>query len=239
MLNIKDIDSIHQKLDNGEEVYLYYVAHNVELREELRDEHIYKSKSDFRPIKIQITDINNAYFELLDFENNPDDYYEETEEEYYSSGKHFVGDFHSYPAYEKHIHYYTVNNKYKNISESRIPSIIYGTRRKIYKRDGTFVMQNDPSPIVLNYTNAPSYYGYTTRETIEKINNGELNWKYIKYNIPVNVDGIDYSYATSNWYILDIKNFPRVEKPLINQNEFSAYFLDLNEAFEYVYQLRA
>ena len=243
MLNQKDIDQIHKRLDNGEEVFLYYVAHNVELREEAKDEHIYKSKSDFRVIKIKITDVYNAWNEYMNFINNPDEYHEEIEEEYYSSGRHLVGDFTSYPAYEKYIHYYIVKNEENNNKafNSRFPSIIYGHRRKIYKRDGSIIMQNDPTIMDLNYTNNPSYYGVNEQEVINLINNGSLSWKYNKVdnNSLLETDGIEYRYTTTDWYIFEIDNFPRTEKPLINVNQQCAYFLDINSAFEYLYQLRS
>lgn len=240
MLNQKEVDLIHQKLDNEEEVYLYYIAHNVELREGIRDEHIYKSKSDFRVIKIKITDIYNAWKEYLNFVNNPNEYHEEIEEEYYSSGRHLVGNFTSYPAYEKYIHYYTVKNE-ENIKffNSRMPSIIYGHRRKIYKRDGSIVMQNDPTILSLNYTNNPEYYGYNKDYVIDMINNGLLDWKYVVNDPAFITDGIEYRYGTTDWYIMEIENFPRTEKPLINVKEQCAYFLNIDDAFEYLYQYRA
>ena len=242
MITQKEVDKIHQDLDNNREVYLYYVAHNIELREQILDEHIYKSKSDFRVIKLKLTDISNAYMEYLNFINNPDQYHEETEEEYYSSGRHLVGDFTTYSPYEKYIHYYTVKNEEIDNARpfnSRMPSIIYGHKRKIFNRDGSYNMKNDPSPISLNYTNNPEYGDIPTSDVKDLINNDLLSWKYLRFNIPAVSDGVKYDYGTSDWYILDIENFPRVEKPLINVKQKCAYFLDINEAFEYMYQLRS
>ena len=70
-------------------------------------------------------------------------------------------------------------------------------------------------------------------------NNGKLDWKYKKLKNPENVDGIDYHYITSNWYILDTNEFLKTEMPLINVNKFSSYFTDLTKAFDYIDQLIA
>ena len=51
MLTQYNIDKLMQSIQNGEEVFLYYIAHNIELREGIIDEHQYKSVNKFKPIK--------------------------------------------------------------------------------------------------------------------------------------------------------------------------------------------
>ena len=53
------------------------------------------------------------------------------------------------------------------------------------------------------------------------------------------VDGIEYQYITSNWYILTLSNYPTLEKPLINVDQYSSFFRTLTEAFYYIDQLVA
>ena len=46
MLNEKDIDELMQNLQKNVKTYIFYVAHMIEPREGIQDEHIYKSNSD-------------------------------------------------------------------------------------------------------------------------------------------------------------------------------------------------
>ena len=305
MLTEKDLDLLMQQIQSGEETYLYYVAHMIEPREGLMDEHFFKSSSKFKVIKIRITDIQNAYFEYLNYVKNPSNYHVETEESYY--------DYKS-----KYIHYYTVpnaildpadlpiiipympinlnndngleliindsdlevinidGNRFDNIEEDelinininntpnqlevlnmdgaynidqslrvkefnpRMPSIIYGYRRKfrdLVKHEDKEM--SDVSPVKVKYTNALYYEGKNSNEVRDAFADGKLDWKYKKLNNPELVDGIEFNYITSNWYILDIENFPTVEKPLINTQQYCSYFRNLVDAFNFLEQLKA
>jgi hypothetical protein len=229
MITQNELDKIVQRLQNNEEVYLYYAAHCVELREGILDETIYKSVNRFRPIKVKITGVQNAYFELLRFLEHPQDFHTETEEEYYDVNT-------------KYIHYYTVPNTlgpYPKTFTAMMPSIVYGYRRKLYYKDGTSKEFNDPSPVVPIYTNNPEYGDYTSTTLSSALDNGSLDWKYMKVEDPIEDDGILYYYITSDYYILDIENFPRTEKPLINTKQKCAYFLNLCDCLSYIKQLEA
>lgn len=227
-----DLDIIKQRLQAGEEVLLYYVASFLECREELIDEHMFKSVPYFNIIEIKCTDVVNAYYELLEYYKNPDNYHVEQEITYTN------------PNY-KYIKYYTVKNKeasYDKDFTSSMPSIIYGKRRKLLMHQGgeDIIKEfNSPSPVKPIYTNNLEYGDLQGAALQDAINNGSLDWKYMKVDIPIEDDGIEYFYITSDYYILDIQNFPRTEKPLINVKDYSAYFLDVNDAYNYKKQLEA
>ena len=229
MLNQKDIDELVQSLQNGEDVYLYYVAHRIETREGFLDEHIYKSVDRFLPIKVKLLGIQNAYFEYLNYVNNPDNFHIEEEEEYYD-------------VFTKYIHYYVVPNSPESFTKSftsNVPAIIYGVKRKVYRRGVLVKDYVDPSPIKEVYTNYLEFIDDRGTILDEMFNDGKLDWKYMKLNNKEKVDGIEFQYITSDWYILDIENFPRTEMPLINTKQYSAYFRNLDEAFNYIDQLEA
>ena len=229
MLNQRDIDLIMQDIQSGKDVYIYYVAHHVELREGLLDEHIRKSVSQFKPVKVKITGIKNAYFEYLNFLNNPENYHTESEEVYYD-------------PVTKYIHYYTVPNGKESYSKdlnSRLPSAIYGYRRQIIVDGNTAKEHIDPSPVKEVYTNALEYGDLVGTDITNAFNNGKLDWKYMKLDNMAIVDGIEYKYITSDWYILEIENFPRPEMPLVNIDQHCAYFRDLADAFYDIDQLVA
>lgn len=232
MLTQKEIDILKQSIDAGNQTYLYYVAHMIEPREGILDEHFFKSNTKFKVIKVELVDIQNAYFEYLNFKNHPENYHIETEESYY--------DYQS-----KYIHYYTVPNpepSYDKEFTARMPSIIYGYRRKIKDRITHSEKDiSDVSIISVDYTNSPSYEGYRTQDVKELVDSesNPLSWKYRKLDHPALVDDIEFNYITSDWYILDIKNFPSVEKPLINVNQYCSYFVNLVDAFNFIEQLKA
>ena len=54
------------------------------------DEEQYKSISQFRPIKIKISKIANAYFEVLHYQNNKSEYHIESEEAYYDVNLKYI-----------------------------------------------------------------------------------------------------------------------------------------------------
>lgn len=230
MLNQMDIDNLMVDIKNDGKAYLYYVAHMIEPREGLLDEHIYKSSSKFKVIKIEVNDIKNAYFEYLKYVEDPSQFHIETEESYY--------DYNT-----KYINRYIVPNStgpYTKDLNSRIPSIIYGYRREIFDTVNHVRKEiTDPSPVKVVYTNTLEYSDCISETVKSLFNDGKLSWKYKKLNNKEIVDGIEYEYITSDWYILDVKNFPRTEMPLVNIKQNSAYFVDLVDAFYYIDQLEA
>lgn len=229
MLTQYDIDKLMQSIQAGNDTYLYYVAHMIEPREGFLDELIYKSVSRFKVIKIKVTGIQNAFFEYLNYKENPDNYHVEEEECYYDISS-------------KYIHYYITPNGTGNYSKdfnSRMPSMIYGYKRKLYKDGNLYKDIVDPSPIKEVYTNAIEYGDCTPAQALSQLNAGNLDWKYRKLTNGENVDGIIYDYVTSDWYVLDVENFPRTEKPLININQKTAYFMDHESAEFAIQQLQA
>ena len=222
MLTQADIDSLMKKIKAGEPAYIYYVAHMIEGREtDILDESTYKNVSEFKAVRVQVTDIQNAYFEYLNYINNPDKYHIEEEEFYYDPSAKYIQCF------------VTPNGKksYDKDITPRMPSIIYGFCRKVYNQDGTIKEVKDPSLVKPIYTNVMEYNG----EKVQDIKT--VNWKYMKLDNPALVDGIEYKYITSDWYMLDLKNYPMIEKPLINIKNHSSYFMKVTDAFNYIDQL--
>ena len=230
MLTQYDLDILMQRIQYGIPTTIYYVAHMIEVREDVLDEHVYKSNSKFKVIKVNLTNVYNAYFEYKNYINNPNNYHEETEECYYDPKT-------------KYINYYTVpngNNTYYKDFNPRMPSIIYGHSRKIVNPyTGITTSINDPTPISVIYTNSLEYGDLSMSEITTAFNDHKLDWKYQKLHNKAIIDGVEYDYITSNWYILDISNFPKVEKPLINVKEHSSYFMELDQAFNYIKQLES
>lgn len=230
MLNQKDIDTLKDSIDSGKDTYIWYAAHMIEGREtNILDEHMFKSVSQFKVVKLKVKDIVNAYFEYMNFIDHPDQYHTEDEECSYKPGT-------------KYIHYFSVKNvegPFDKDINARMPCNIYGYRRKVYIGDELINDYNDPSPVKEVYTNEPEYMDYKTSKVIKMINDGKLDWKYLKLNNNEVVDGIEYKYVTSDWYIMDLENYPMVEKPLINIKQHSGYFMTQEGAFRYIEQLVA
>lgn len=225
MLTQKDIDNLQLKIQNGEKAIVYYVAHAVEMRERSLDEHHYKSISQFRVLEVELENIQNAYFEYLNYKSNPDKYHIEQEVIYYNPS-------------ESYVNYYTVPNTVSKDKEfnPRQPSMIYGIIKETYV-DGTLKSTIvDDSPVKVVYTNNLSYGNNTKDETIALFNKGKLDWKYKKLDAPANVDGINFNYITSDWYTFNIVNFPRTELSLINVNDKCAFFMDVCEALSFAEQ---
>lgn len=228
MLNQLDIDELQMEIQGGNTPELYYVCHYIEPREGVIDEEHYKSVSRFRVIKIKITEIINAYFEYLNYENNKDQYHIESEEEYYDRST-------------KYIHYYTVPNgesTYEKDFNPRIPSIIYGYQRQIIHEEIT-EDYNEPSPVKAVFTNALEYGKLRGKDITTAYRDGDLDWKYMTLDHTEHVDDDDYKYVTSDWYILKCGNFPRTEHILINTKSKTAYFRELDDAFNFIDQLEA
>lgn len=247
MLTVRDIDDIMIRLAKGEEVFIYYVANLLETREGLLDEHFYKSESKFKVVRVKVTGITNAYLEYVKYhkdEQKEDHYHVETEVCYYEPTKRYT-------------HFYTVPNDTGSSDKpfvARMPSLIYGIRREIFDTQTLQIEQiSDITPLKPMYTNNLCYgdqiascYGSTDKATEEEIKKAEqfvidnnLQWKYLKLEPTEFIDGIEYYYLTSNSWILDIEDFPRTEKPLINNDEKCAYFMTTVEAFNYIDQLLA
>lgn len=230
MLTERDLDFLMRNIQLGNDTYIYYVAHMIEPREGLLDEHSFKSNSQFKVIKLKLVGVQNAYFEYLNFVNHPENYHTEEEECYY--------DYRT-----KYINYYTTPNaanSYNKEFTPRMPSIIYGYRRKIYDTAEHVEKEiNDPSPIKVQYPHTLTYGDYLPSQVQNALDTHKLDWKYRKLEHSELVDDIEYNYISSYWYILDIENFPKVEKPLIHVKQYSSYFTDLASAFNYLVQLKA
>lgn len=230
MLTQLEIDKLQMQIQNGEKPEIYYAAHYIECREGVIDEEQYKSISQFRPIKIKISEISNAYFEVLNYQKNKSKYHIESEEAYYDVNL-------------KYIHYYTVPNaasSYKKDLNPRMPSIIYGYTREYFDNNGTLIKtMNEPSPVKAVFTNDLQYGTLKGNDIINAYNNKKLNWKYMTLENKEIVDGVEYKYVTSDWYILKCVNFPKNEHILVNTKNKNAYFVNLTDAFKYIDQLRA
>ena len=229
MLTENQIDKLMQSIRGDGNSYVYYIAHRVECREGYIDELVYKSVPKFRVLKLKVRNIINAYFELLKFKNYPGNYHTESEETYLEDGS-------------KYVYYYTVPNgsdHYTKDLNPRIPSAIYGVRRILWREGKVVGDYSDPSPIKEVYKNNLSYGDYKPNKVLTELNAGRLAWKYLKLDEPLLVDAIKFNYVTSDWYILDIENFPRTEMHLVNTKQKTAFFMTNEEAQSYVKQLEA
>ena len=86
MLTEKEIDYLKyytQTESEQDKAYVYYIAHMIEPREGIIDEVNYKDISKFKIIKLKVKDVNNAYFEYLNYIKNKINYHIEQEECYY------------------------------------------------------------------------------------------------------------------------------------------------------------
>lgn len=230
MLKITDLDYLANLINKGYKPSIYYVANLIETREGYLDELIYKSVPKYKAIRLTLTGIENAYFELLNYQQNPENYHIEEEDCFYS------------PT-DRYKHYYVVPNDPESFTKafnSRMPSIVYGVKKTLYRAgelEQDFMM---PSPVKEIYTNNLEFLDYSLEGVTDAYNQGYLNWKY--YTIPdggKDVNGVNFKYITSDYYILDIENFPRTEKPLINVNQKTAYFMTNEDAQNAIAQYEA
>ena len=229
MLKQLDIDNIMLSLQAGERVFLYYAAGKTELKG-ITDSQEFSHKDEPRyiPIKVEVLDVQNAYFEYLKYQNDPSKYKIEEEEVWYDPNT-------------KYIHRYITpdgDDEYDEFN-SRIPSAIYGIKRKVYNKGELIKDYVDPTPVKEIYTNAIEYGTLLSTDALSKLNEGLLSWKYMKLENNEIVDGLPFSYVTSNWYILTIKNWAKVEKPLINVRDKSAFFTTVRDAYYAIEQLEA
>jgi len=263
MLSEYDIDKIYDDITKKTRSKIYYVAHNIERREGVADENIYKSVSDFCVVEIYVSQVKNALFEYLNYLNNPSAYAMSYEDVWYDrktkyrqyyimsplqsrSFYHVQQDMYNYQNgndeelvnYGGMIYGGNGDTTFRNDSNtylSRTPSIIYGYQKgSINMSDGniknTTVIE---SPIKPLYTNNPTFLGESTEYT------SYLNWKYKPLDPPTSVDGIEFRYTYSDWYILVIDNFARTEDALVKVNDKNAYFINLDDAFNHIDQLKA
>lgn len=229
MLTHLEIDKIVKGLQEGAPQYLYYVAHYVETREGVIDESQYKSVPRFRVIKTKVTNITNAYIEVLRYEQNPQLYTTETEIEMYDANIEY-----------EHTYIIPIPDKsYKNPLNPRKPSIIYGVSKSYTAENGDTLISLGDSPIKPIYTNALEYAGMTDGHVKDAYSKGNLSWKYITLNAPAIVDGIEYKYITSDWYIIETEDFPRTEYPLVKAGDKCAYFMNPEDAFNFIKECEA
>ena len=224
MLNEKDIDKLKALIDVDGTASVYYLASRVERRESYIDEVAYKSDPAIDIVKLQIGNITNALWEVLNYNQFPSEYHTESE-------LVIIDHDNSYQ------YYYTVPNAVAIDSgkpfNARMPSAIYGCRRVRYKGTQIIGDYHDPSPVQTSFTNTISFGTLEPSLVLEMYQNGRLDWKY--RNAPENtvVDGIPFKYMTSNWYILEIDNFPRTEHHLINTKQKNAFFIDVDDALSW------
>lgn len=221
MLNQIDIDKLQLLIQGGNKPELYYVAHKVETREGVIEESSFKSVSDFRVMKIKITEITNAYFEVLEYKKNPANYHIETEIELVDLN------------IEKRFYYIVPNTAgtYTKPVNPAIPSAIYG----VVKSDSEVC----ESPVLPIYTNVLECGDLNNGVVKTLYDSGNLNWKYLTLVNKAIVDGIEYKYVTSDWYIIKCEDFARTEHILINVKERSAYFMNSADAFDFLKECKS
>ena len=152
MLTQANIDALMQQIQNGRKTYIFYIASLVETREGYLEELKFKSVPEYKVVKLEVTNIENAYIELRNYKNHPENYHIEEEECWYD-------------IYTKYVHYYIVPNSqgpYEKDFNPRMPSNIYGFKRILYNRGVLTQDYVDPSPIKEVYTNALQYGNYNT-----------------------------------------------------------------------------
>ena len=232
MLTQKDIDNLKLKIQSGETPTLFYVCDYNETRNNNERNAGYKTDHKYKVIEVKIKDIHNAYYEYLNYINNPGDYHMEEEIEHYD-----------YMTDHSFIRKYIVKNPeeyYTKDLNPRIPSSIYGERKIYDAADGGKLQYDTPSPINVLYTNKLEYGDLVGNDITAQYNKGNLNWKYMHLEEKAIVDGIEFEYLYTDWYYLETINFPTVEYPLINvRNKKCSYFLTLEEAWEFVKECEA
>lgn len=226
MLGSIEIDTIKETCSNGNEATLYYVCDYGETRDHSSDSD-FKTIHKYKVIEVIVTDVLNGFREFKDYKLHPENYHVETEREYYD---------YSYA--------HVINRKYTTRNTSgpfdkdlnpRIPSRIFGEKKE-YIKDGELVVYEEPSPVTPYYTNNlrfkdKDYVSYT---------DPLIQWKYDHLTNPITVDGINFNYVYSNYYILITKNMPTVEYPLVCVTDINCpYFMSLEEAWDFVKQCEA
>ena len=224
MINQTKLEYLVSQIKQYGKTNIFYVASDIEMRETYIDELAYKSDPSFKILELTLTGINNAYWEYLRFKEYPELYHTEEEHVWQDNDT-------------KYVLYYTVPNKerqYINEFNPRIPSAIFGKKRILYKNNTVIADYSDPSPIKPIYTNSLSYNALDANAVKQLLDNGDLDWKYKKLDPEVVINNISFKYVTSDWYIFDIDNFPRIEKHMINVNHKTAFFISNYEAQDYL-----
>ena len=90
MLTQNNLDLLMQNIQAGKKTYIYYVASLVETREGYIEELKYKSVPEYKVVKLNLTNIENAYIELRNYKNHPEQYHVEEEECYYDIYTRYV-----------------------------------------------------------------------------------------------------------------------------------------------------
>lgn len=236
MLTEKDIDLLWDQIRQGRVrdplnlnnyPTVYYLASRVERRESYIDEVAFKSDPQIDIVKIKVTGISNALWELLNYKENPEEYHTESET--------VVIDFNN-----RYEHHYILPNESKSYSlpfrprvQAVMPSTIYGCRRIRFKNSEVIGDYADPSPVQPIFTNTLKFADASASLTLGYYNAGSLNWKYREAPEGTVVDGIPFKYMTSNWFVLEIGDFPRSEHHLVNVNQKNAFFTDLGKAISW------
>ena len=223
MLTEKDIDLLRADIDSGKPPTVYYLASRVERRESYIDEVAYKSNPQIDIVELQIANVTNALWELLNFKANPINYHTEQE-------------IVIIDADNRYHYYYTVPNdlvSYNKPFNPKMPSAIYGCHRVRFKNGTVIGNYNDSSPIQPIFTNTLKFGSTGASEVLKMFEDGSLGWKYRNAPEGTVVDGIPFKYMTSNWFILEVANFPRPEQHLINVNQKNAFFIDLEKALSW------
>lgn len=240
MLKQKDIDELMNKIQNGETPILFYVCDYNETRDNNNNAD-FKTNHKYKVLEVKLHNIISAYDEYLKFYA---DYTSALEEHKEYPLDHLIN-FHVEEDYEYYdyldihriCHKYIVPNgdsSYTKDLNPRIPSKIYG-ECKVYK-DKEYVT---PSPIKAQYTNLIEYCGFTEAEAKQMFEDGKLDWKYVKLDNNAIIDGIEYKYLYTNYYILETINFPTVEYPLVNVTEKCNFFTNLEDAWEFIKECEA
>ena len=107
---------------------------------------------------------------------------------------------------------------------------------KVDKKE--YVTESPVSEVI--YTNDIKYGDYIGVTLQEKLDSGDLDWKYMRLENKEVVDGIEFQYLTTEWFYLETINYPTVEYPLINTTDKKcSYFLTLADAWNFINECEA
>jgi hypothetical protein len=241
MITETDIDNIVLELKDKDYVTLYYVCDYNETRNNNNLNSSFKTSHLYKVLEVKVGAVENAYYEYLNFK----DKYLDAEE---PTGYHIEEDVEHYDYRIDHciITRYMVKDgeeSYTKDINPRLPSTIYG-ETKIYEfaDTGEHLQYTNLSPVTGKFINKSAFkYGDKNRSEVQTAyDNGELNWKYMELENNAIVDGIEYKYVYTDWYILKTINFPTVEYPLINtRDKKCSYFTSLEKAWDFVKECEA
>lgn len=232
---------------NPDNRFIYYVANLLEGRTDIYGEANLKFTPKYKIVKLKVLDIKNAAIERFYYENHKNEFHSETETSYYGDPgniNELIDDQNGFAATEYEDIFIAKNQptgtSYTKDLNPRVPSVVYGYRRRVY--DTVHQVEKIveiPSPVSYIYTMHCNLYDKNNnyeRQII--VPYSDANWKFIQLDSPKEVDEGSFSFITSDWYLLDIENYPSIEKPLINVKEKNSYFIDINDAINYMNQLK-